>query len=188
MKACHVVVRLRSGARGYAVASQNISHRLVGDLKFQIGQHPHNPVIAPRAVLFGHEDNQFLNCPVDPGSTWASILRAIEGARSLRYHPRIVSGGAAVATSPSALRPSRLHSCNANDKYPGITYGKSQGIVRPVIRAYKKKARIRRYAITIIQRPIVQGVSLITNSHPTTTANAMRIVVLSPGIRSPPMG
>jgi hypothetical protein len=68
------------------------------------------------------------------------------------------------------------------------TYGKSQGIVRPVIRAYKKKARIRRYAITIIQRPIVQGVSLITNSHPTTTANAMRIVVLSPGIRSLPYG
>jgi hypothetical protein len=29
---------------------------------------------------------------------------------------------------------------------------------------------------------------LITNSHPTTTANAMRIVVLSPGIRSLPHG
>src|SRR4029077_14256644 len=59
----------------------NISHRLVGDLKSQIGQRPHNPVIAPGAVLFGHEDNQFLNCPVDPGSAWASMLRAIELAR-----------------------------------------------------------------------------------------------------------
>src|SRR5215475_8357329 len=68
-------------ARGHTVASQNISHRLVGDLKSQIGQRPHNPVIAPRAVLFGHEDDQFLNCPVDPGPTWASILRAIELAR-----------------------------------------------------------------------------------------------------------
>jgi hypothetical protein len=32
-------------------------------------------------VLFGHENNQLLNCPVDPGSSWASMLRAIEFAR-----------------------------------------------------------------------------------------------------------
>src|SRR5499427_4526251 len=63
------------------VASQNISHRLVGNLKPQIGQRPHNPVIAPGAVLLGHANNQFLNCPLDPGSTWASMLRAIELAR-----------------------------------------------------------------------------------------------------------
>src|SRR5262249_3692940 len=48
------------------------------NLKPQIGQRPHNPVIAPGAVLLGHANNQFLNCPLDPGSTWASMLRAIE--------------------------------------------------------------------------------------------------------------
>src|SRR5215470_19272120 len=64
--------------RPHTVASQNIAHRLVGDLKSQIGQRPHNPVIAPRAVLLGHANNQFLNCLVDPGSAWASMLRAIE--------------------------------------------------------------------------------------------------------------
>src|SRR5262245_19469461 len=42
---------------------------------------PHNPVIAPGAVLLGHANNQFLNCPLDPRSAWASILRAIELAR-----------------------------------------------------------------------------------------------------------
>src|SRR5215471_17545428 len=64
--------------RRHTVASQNISHRLVGNLKPQIGQRPHNPVIAPGAVLLGHANNQFLNCPLDPGSAWASMLRAIE--------------------------------------------------------------------------------------------------------------
>ena len=37
--------------RRHTVASQNVSHRLVGNLKPQIGQRPHNPVIAP--VLVG---------------------------------------------------------------------------------------------------------------------------------------
>src|SRR5499426_1293253 len=80
MKAGHVVVRLRSGAGGIAWR-RIISHRLVGNLKPQIGQRPHNPVIAPGAVLLGHANNQFLNCLVDPGSAWASMLRAIELAR-----------------------------------------------------------------------------------------------------------
>jgi hypothetical protein len=63
------------------VASQDISDRLIGDLKSQISQRPHNPVIAPGAVLLGHANNQFLNCPLDPGAAWASMLRAIELAR-----------------------------------------------------------------------------------------------------------
>src|SRR6185436_15772933 len=105
MKAGHVVVRLRSGAgdtpwrrRTFPAVWSETSHWPT---------RPHNPVIAPGAVLFGHEDNQFLNCPVDPGSPG---LRCFEPsnlrATSLRYHPRLVSGRAAVATSPSALRPS----------------------------------------------------------------------------------
>jgi hypothetical protein len=60
MKACHVVVRLRSGAGGTPWRRRTFPTRLVGDLKSQIGQ---------RAVLFGHE------------TTWGSILRAIELAR-----------------------------------------------------------------------------------------------------------
>src|SRR5262247_981744 len=51
------------------------------NFKPQIGQRPHNPLIAPGAVLLGHANNQDLNCPVDPGSAWASMLRAIELAR-----------------------------------------------------------------------------------------------------------
>jgi len=57
MNAGHVVVRLRSGAGGRPWRRRTFP------------------------VLFGHEDNQFLNCPVDPGSAWASMLRAIELAR-----------------------------------------------------------------------------------------------------------
>src|SRR5262245_10545899 len=80
MKAGHVVVRLRSGAGGIpwrrrtfpTVWSDTSNPRLAS---------PHNPLIAPGAVLLGHANHQFLNCPLDPGSAWASMLRAIELAR-----------------------------------------------------------------------------------------------------------
>src|SRR5262249_41499552 len=67
--------------RRHSVAVQNISHRLLGNLKPQIGQRPHYPVIPLGAVLLGHANNQFLNCPLDPGSAWASMVRAIKLAR-----------------------------------------------------------------------------------------------------------
>src|SRR5665647_2949948 len=44
----------------------------------QIGQRPHNPIIAPGPILLGHANNQPLNCLVDPRLAWASMLRAIE--------------------------------------------------------------------------------------------------------------
>src|ERR1035437_2013094 len=47
----------------------------------QIGQRPHNPIIAPGEILLGHANNQPLNCLVDPRPAWASMLRAIELAR-----------------------------------------------------------------------------------------------------------
>jgi hypothetical protein len=56
--------------RRHAVA-QNISYGLAGDFKFQIGQRP----------TIRSWRHQLLNCPVDPGSSWASMLRAIEFAR-----------------------------------------------------------------------------------------------------------
>ena len=92
MKACHLVVRLRSGARGTPWRAE---HFPPFGRRPQIPDWPapHNPVIEPREVLFGHENNQFLNRPVDPGSTWASILEPSNlRARSLRFHPRKVSG------------------------------------------------------------------------------------------------
>src|SRR6266700_2780983 len=48
----------------------------------QIGERPHNPIIAPGPVLLGDANNQLFNFSVDPrparGST---VLRAIEIAR-----------------------------------------------------------------------------------------------------------
>src|SRR5450830_410449 len=45
----------------------------------QIGQRPHNPVIAPGPILLGHANNQFLNFSVDPWPARGSpFLRAIE--------------------------------------------------------------------------------------------------------------
>ena len=63
------------------MALQNIADRLIRDLMPQIGQRPHNPVIAPGPILLGHANNQPLNCLVDPRPAWASMLRAIELAR-----------------------------------------------------------------------------------------------------------
>src|SRR5262245_8729292 len=112
--------------RRQSVTSQNISHRLIGNLIPEIGQGADNPVIAPGAVLLGHANNQFLNCPLDPGSAWASMLRAIELARDEPSVPsRMVSGRAAVATSPSALRPSR------RPISPSFTRSASESFGRP---------------------------------------------------------
>src|ERR1019366_428708 len=45
----------------------------------QIGQRPHNPIIAPGPILLGHANNQFLNFSVDPWPARGSpFLRAIE--------------------------------------------------------------------------------------------------------------
>src|ERR1019366_8797935 len=45
----------------------------------QIGQRPHNPIIAPGPILLGHANNQFLKFSVDPWPARGSpFLRAIE--------------------------------------------------------------------------------------------------------------
>src|ERR1035437_4763695 len=45
----------------------------------QIGQRPHDPIIAPGPILLGHANNQLLNFSVDPWPAWGSpFLRAIE--------------------------------------------------------------------------------------------------------------
>ena len=80
-KCAHVVVRLRSGAGGRRMPSQDIADRLIADLIPQIGQRPRNPVITPIPVLLGHANDQLLDLPLDPRSAWASTgLRAIEFA------------------------------------------------------------------------------------------------------------
>jgi hypothetical protein len=81
MKACHVVVRLRSGAGDTPWRRRTFPTVWSETSNPRLASAPHNPVIAPRAVLFGHANNQLLNCPLDPGSAWASMLRAIELAR-----------------------------------------------------------------------------------------------------------
>src|ERR1035437_6598507 len=48
----------------------------------QIGQRPHNPIIAPGPILLGHANNQLLNFSVDPWPARGSpFLRPIELAR-----------------------------------------------------------------------------------------------------------
>jgi hypothetical protein len=63
------------------VALQDIANRLIADLIPQIGQCPHNPVIATITVLLGHADDQLLDLAADPRPTRSSTgLRAIEFA------------------------------------------------------------------------------------------------------------
>src|SRR5436309_2858304 len=72
---------LTLGCGRYSVASKNVADRLITDLIPQIGQRPHNPVIAPVTVLLGHANDQLLKSSADPGSAWTSTrLRAIEFA------------------------------------------------------------------------------------------------------------
>src|SRR5450631_339665 len=45
----------------------------------QIGQRPHDPIIAPGPILLGHANNQLLNFSVDPWPAWGSTCpRSIE--------------------------------------------------------------------------------------------------------------
>src|ERR1700687_909502 len=70
---------LALGCWRQSVALQDIAHRLIGNLVPQIGQCPHNSVIAPVRVLLGHANDQLLKSSVDPGSAWGSPhLRATE--------------------------------------------------------------------------------------------------------------
>jgi hypothetical protein len=93
--------------RRHAVTAQNIAGRLIGDTISQVGDRPENPLIAPGPVLLRHPYNQFRDFFVDWRSTRASTRRDPLNSRatSPRYHARMVSGKAAVATSLRALRP-----------------------------------------------------------------------------------
>jgi len=94
----------------YTMAPQNIADRLIGDMISQIGECPDNPVIAPGSIFLGHPERSVpsISLPIG-GLPW--VRRAHDPsnlrATSLRYHPKMVPGRAAVATSPRALRPSR---------------------------------------------------------------------------------
>ncbi len=44
----------------------DVADRLIADLVPQIGQRPHNPVIAPVTVLLGHANDELLNLSLDP--------------------------------------------------------------------------------------------------------------------------
>src|SRR5664280_1651835 len=93
----------------HTVALQNIADRLIRDLMPQIGQRPHNPVIAQDRFSSAMRTINFSTSLLIRGRP--EVRRFCEPsnlrATSLRYHAKMVSGRAAVATSPSALRPSR---------------------------------------------------------------------------------
>ena len=60
---------------------QHIADRLIADLVPQIGQRPHNPVIAPVTIFPRHPNDQLLNLSLDPRPAGASTdLRTIEFA------------------------------------------------------------------------------------------------------------
>src|SRR6266478_213856 len=81
---------LRGGRQ--TMALQDIANRLIADFIPQIGECPHNPVIAPISVLPGHADDQLLHLSADARPTRASTgLRAIEFAR---HHRAVPSGSA----------------------------------------------------------------------------------------------
>src|SRR5215468_1742934 len=57
-----------------AMALEDVAHRLVTDRQAEVGQGADNPVIAPRAILLGHADNQGLQLWVDLRSSWSLAL------------------------------------------------------------------------------------------------------------------
>jgi hypothetical protein len=96
-------------SRRQAVALQDIADRLIADLVPQIGQRPHNSVIAPITVLPGHANDQLLNFSLDSRPAGASTrLRAIEFAGDqLAVPDQDGVRRATLASSARTLRPNR---------------------------------------------------------------------------------
>src|SRR5215471_20447171 len=62
-----------------AVASQNVSDGLPGDVVTEIGQGTGDPIVAPTGVLLGHTDDQRLGHRINARASWmGTMLRAVE--------------------------------------------------------------------------------------------------------------
>ena len=72
--------------RRQTMALQDIADRLIADLISQIGQRPHNPVIAPITVLLGHANDQLLDLSLDPRPAGAAtcVPRTSSGVLKVR--------------------------------------------------------------------------------------------------------
>src|SRR4029077_14181392 len=66
-----------------AMALEDVAHGLVTDRIAQVGQGPRDPIVAPRAMLLGHADNQGLQLWVNFGAAWRPPLL---GAVTLLRH------------------------------------------------------------------------------------------------------
>src|SRR5919109_3461459 len=61
------------------MALEDVPHSLITDFIAQMGQGPGNTIIAPRAILLGHADNQRLQRLVDLWASWSlPVLGAIK--------------------------------------------------------------------------------------------------------------
>src|SRR2546425_9839546 len=70
------------------MALQGVAYGLVTDGVTQVRQCPHDAVIAPRAILLGHADNQGLQLRVDLRSSWRlALLGAVKLLRDERAVP-----------------------------------------------------------------------------------------------------
>src|SRR3989441_12946276 len=54
------------------MALENVPHRLITDGVSQVGEGPHDPVVAPRTIFLGHADNQGLQIS---GNFWTAWRR-----------------------------------------------------------------------------------------------------------------
>src|SRR2546425_11997549 len=87
MNSVHVVVVLRSGAGGGAMALQDVAHGLVTHGVAQVRQGSDDAVITPRAIVLSHADDQRLQLWVNRGTPWGF---AVFGAITLLGHERAV--------------------------------------------------------------------------------------------------
>jgi len=88
-----------------AVAPQDITNRLIGNLVPQIGQRSRDPVIAPIPVLAGQANDQLLDLTLDPRSARTSTVLRRNGGLIADLN-RTWIGKHANANIPAGARPS----------------------------------------------------------------------------------
>src|SRR5574341_706941 len=65
---------LAGGSWRNPMTLEDITHRLVTDGIAQIGQCPHDTVVAPRAILSGHPHHEVFERLVNGGTSWSLAL------------------------------------------------------------------------------------------------------------------
>jgi len=110
--------------RSNAVASQNVSHRLIGQAVTQIGQRSDDAIISPASILTRHSHHQSFHVRFNGGAAW---IRSVFGTIELLGDEPSIPGQDGVGLCDAGDLSERL----ASHTPPDLGEGGALGITQP---------------------------------------------------------